>query len=267
MTGPDADTLETTARSYEDLLAPALFRPLASIIAEAAMVEPDAKALDVGCGSGALTRELVRRVGDGAKVTGLDANPGMLAVAQRILPTVHFELGNAAALPFGDGAFNTVVSQFALMLFEDRQQALAEMWRVLAPTGQLTVAVFDGLRNNQAYGKIADVYEKHVGPEIANALRYPFSMGDVNELKLLFMEAGTTGIDLKTANAKTSFSSATHLARSDIEGWFPFAGFAVSAAAANAVIADLATAFSAETAVDGSISFDAYAHIVTAVKA
>jgi ubiquinone/menaquinone biosynthesis C-methylase UbiE len=190
----------------------------------------------------------------------------MLAAAKRNLPTAHFQQGDAAALPFGDGAFNTVVSQFALMLFDDREQALVEMWRVLTPNGHLTVAVFDGLGNNLAYAKIADVYEKHVGPDIANALRYPFSMGDVSELKSLFAEAGTTAITLKTVSAKASFSSATHLARSDIDGWFPFAGFAVSPADTNAVIADLTTAFAAETAVDGSISFDAYAHIVTAVK-
>ncbi len=266
MTGANVDSLETTAQSYEDLLAPALFKPLAGIVAEATMVKPNTKALDVGCGGGALTHELVRRAGGGENVTGLDANPGMLAVAQRNLPTVNFQQGDAAALPFREEAFDTVASQFALMLFDDRMQALIEMWRVLRPNGQLTVAVFDGLRSNQAYGRIADVYEKHVGLNIANALRYPFSMGDVSELKSLFSDAGITAINLKTISSRASFPSATHLARADIDGWFPFAGFAVSPADTNAVIADLATTFATETADDGNISFDTYAHVVTAVK-
>lgn len=264
--GTDTESLEATAQSYDDLLAPALFQPLAAIIAEAAMVEPGASVLDVGCGSGALTRELAKRAGDGVVVAGLDANPGMLAVAGRNLPTIDFHHGDAAALPFDDNAFDTVASQFALMLFDDRLQSIIEMWRVLAPGGRLTVAVFDGLGNNKAYGTIAETYEKRVGQDIANALRYPFSMGDVNELTSLFAKAGVAPVNLTTVRAPTSFSSATHLAHSDIDGWFPFAGFAVSPEDANAIVADLATAFAEQTATDGKISFEVHAHIVSAIK-
>jgi len=266
VTAPQPDDLEKTALAYRDLLEPALFQPMAKVIADVASIESKKCILDVGCGTGALTRELFERVGNDARVKALDANPGMLAVARRLLPDVDFEEGDAAALPFSEAVFDAVVSQFALMLFEDRAQSLREMWRVLSSGGTLTVAVFDGLNNNKAYASIADAYEQNVGPANGNALRFPFSMGDVGELRSLFEEAGIHAIDVRTVHIRAEFESPLHLARADIDGWFPFAGLQVTNDKRTAIVDELANLFDAPNVSDGSIIFPVWAHIVSATK-
>ena len=68
-------------------------------------------------------------------VVGIDASPGMVAVARQLTPTIEWREGVAEALPFRDQSFEVVVSQFGLMFFTDRHQALREMVRVLARGG------------------------------------------------------------------------------------------------------------------------------------
>lgn len=262
----DAATLEKTAESYNALLVPALFEPLAGLVADVTAVQTGSKILDVGCGTGVLTRELATRVGRSDAVTGLDANPGMIAVARRCEPRIDWHLGDAAALPFADGAFDIVTSQFALMLFENREKSLQEMWRVLSKAGTLTVAVFDELAKNQGFAVIADIYEKHVGSDIANALRFPFSLGDTSELKVLFESADIDSLDLRTVSAAARFSSATDLVHADVKGWFPFAGFEVSEPEIDAIARDLGRKFLDPAQGAGDIVFDTFAHIVMATK-
>jgi ubiquinone/menaquinone biosynthesis C-methylase UbiE len=86
--------------------------------------------LDVACGTGILASEASARVGPNGYVAGVDPNPGMLAVAARIAPSIEWRKGTAELLPYPDQSFDAVVSQFGLMFFIDRHQALREMLRV-----------------------------------------------------------------------------------------------------------------------------------------
>lgn len=92
--------------------------------------------LDVGCGTGFATGELVRL---GVEVSGLDLSPGMLEVARRRLPDVTFEVGSMLALPHADGEFGGVVSWYSTIHVPDPDlpAALAELARVLRPGGHL----------------------------------------------------------------------------------------------------------------------------------
>jgi SAM-dependent methyltransferase len=97
------------------------------------------RVLDVGCGTGLVAAALAGR----AQVTGVDREPKMLAVARRRLPP-EVELRQAAAeeLPFRDASFEAAVLRLVVHLV-DRPRALAELRRVLAPSGRLVVATFD----------------------------------------------------------------------------------------------------------------------------
>ena len=131
------------AEVYEAFFVPALFAQFAGPVADAAALGAGQAVLDVACGTGVLARELRRRTGAEGRVVGLDRNAGMLAVARRSAPGIDWREGMAERLPFADGSFDAVVSQFGLMFFEDRRAALAEMWRVVRPGGRLAVAVWD----------------------------------------------------------------------------------------------------------------------------
>lgn len=219
MSGADAKLLEETAAEYERRLVPCVFQPFARQVVLQAPAGAGDTVLDVGCGTGVLAREYASAAGTGAHITGLDANPGMLAVAKRLAPEITWKPGDAAALPISDGAFDRVSSQFALMLFEDRTKALREMWRVLAPGGALAVVVFAGLDKNSTYRQIADIYESHAGPETAAALRFPFSLGGSQELPDLCGAAGIGPVVLRTLSVRAVFPAASALALSDNKGW------------------------------------------------
>ena len=161
----------SAAEVYEAFFVPALFGEWAPRLCDAASIGPDKRALDVACGTGVVAREAVRR---GADVTGLDCNPGMLAVATRLAPAVDWHEGRAEALPFDDARFDAVTCQFGLMFFEDRVKALAEMARVTRPGGALVVATWDALERTPGYAAIVELLQRLFGEEIAGTLRAPF---------------------------------------------------------------------------------------------
>jgi SAM-dependent methyltransferase len=96
--------------------------------------------LDVGCGDGALASTLFRRE---AWVTGLDADPRMLAAAraraEAASVTLDLVRGHAEALPFPDEKFDRVVAVTVLCFVREVDSAIAEMARVLKPGGRLVV--------------------------------------------------------------------------------------------------------------------------------
>jgi ubiquinone/menaquinone biosynthesis C-methylase UbiE len=96
-------------------------------VADAAKIASGDRVLDVGCGTGVLARAAADRVAADGQVTGLDLNKGMLAVARRLRPKIEWRQGDATKLPFADGSYDVVMSQFSLMYFPDRIAALNEM--------------------------------------------------------------------------------------------------------------------------------------------
>jgi ubiquinone/menaquinone biosynthesis C-methylase UbiE len=100
--------------------------------------------LDVGCGTGPVSRYLAGLAGVGS-VTGVDPSPLFLARARELsatVPHLTFLEADGRCLPFEAGTFNVVVFHTTLSHVPAPEQALAEAFRVLAPGGLL--AVFDG---------------------------------------------------------------------------------------------------------------------------
>lgn len=98
--------------------------------------------LDLGCGAGFLANDLAGR---GHRVVGLDASPESLAVAAAHDPTgrVHYELGDAHALPYPDASFDVVCAMDFLEHVEAPERVVAEAARVLAPGGLFFFHTFD----------------------------------------------------------------------------------------------------------------------------
>jgi SAM-dependent methyltransferase len=104
---------------------------------------PDARVLELGCGTGVLTRRLARRPGI-ASITGVEVAPFLLAKARELaagLP-IAFRHGDARALPFDRAEFDVTVFDSTLCHVPNAEKALGEAFRVLRPGGCL--AVFDG---------------------------------------------------------------------------------------------------------------------------
>ena len=91
------------------------------------------RVLDVGCGTGVITRELARRTR--GQVIGLDLDAEVIAFAQQQGSQVHYKEGDALALPYPDGHFDIAACHFVLMWVADPLQAVREMARVVRPGG------------------------------------------------------------------------------------------------------------------------------------
>lgn len=97
---------------------------------------PPGAALDAACGTGRLTRLLHRR---GHRVVGVDASPEMLQRARSRVPGARFEVGDLTALPLPDASVDLVVCGLALSHLPHLAPAMAELARVLRPSGHLVV--------------------------------------------------------------------------------------------------------------------------------
>jgi ubiquinone/menaquinone biosynthesis C-methylase UbiE len=259
--------LENTAAAYDELLAPALFQEWTSRVADAAELQTGQRVLDVACGTGVLARTAATRVGPSGSVAGLDINPGMLSVAARIAPEIEWRQGSAESLPYEDQSFDTVVSQFGLMFFPDRHTALREMVRVLTPGGHLAVAVFDSLDTIPAYAAMATVLQRLVGKDTADALRFPFSLGDTEELSSIFAAAGITSAVITSQKGAARFPSVRAMVLADVKGWFPLAQINMDERTIEAVVTEAEAALEPFLTPDGAVEFQVSVHIVTATKA
>ncbi|RPI43901.1 MAG: methyltransferase domain-containing protein [Betaproteobacteria bacterium] len=113
-------------------------------------VAPGERALDVGCGSGAVTRALARRVGSAGRAVGVDTSSAILAVARELAEregvgnAVDFRQGDCRSLPFTDASFDVVLAATTLCHVPGPERALAEMVRVTRPGGRVGVFDLDG---------------------------------------------------------------------------------------------------------------------------
>jgi ubiquinone/menaquinone biosynthesis C-methylase UbiE len=119
------------------------------------------RVLEIGSGTGRALPSLAAAVSPTGRVVGLDVSSGMMALARRAAanaarPDITLTLGDARALCFRDAMFDAVFISFTLELFEpaDAANALAEIRRVLRPTGRLAVVAMAQTTSNA----MTDIY-------------------------------------------------------------------------------------------------------------
>jgi demethylmenaquinone methyltransferase/2-methoxy-6-polyprenyl-1,4-benzoquinol methylase len=130
-------------------------------------LEPGGSAIDLACGTGAVARDLARRVGPAGRVLGVDISTGMLARAARAggIPTwLTYLVGDAMALPVGDGTFNAATIAFGMRNLPDYERGFAEMARVVTPGG--IVACLEIARPETPIGRLGRVWFEGAVPWI-----------------------------------------------------------------------------------------------------
>jgi SAM-dependent methyltransferase len=208
----------TPAEIYEQHMVPAIFARWAPDLVEAAGVRTGERALDVACGTGAVTRLLAERVGPAGKVVGLDINPGMLAVARLAAPSGSIEWleGSVAKMPLPDASFDAVICQQGLQFVPEKAAALSEMHRVLKRGGRLALSCWRSIEHTPGYLALQQALARRIGPE--KAALPPFSFGDGGSIRGLALAAGFREVKLRAEAKMIRFQSAEHLVRAVVGG-------------------------------------------------
>jgi ubiquinone/menaquinone biosynthesis C-methylase UbiE len=180
------------AELYERYPAQYLLRPwVADLVARAGLRRGE-RVLDLACGTGLVARLAAPAIGPTGRVTGLDLNPGMLAVARRLpapsgAPITWVE-GSALAMDVADDSIDVILCQQGFQFFPDRRAALGEMRRVLVPGGRLLLSVW---RIAGPYHRaLTEALARHVGAEAASGFAASRIAPDAEELHRLVLEAG-----------------------------------------------------------------------------
>jgi ubiquinone/menaquinone biosynthesis C-methylase UbiE len=187
--------------AYERFLVEPLFRPFAEQLLNRLHPTSSDSLLDVACGSGIVGRVARQTLGPHARIVGVDASPGMLAVARQVEPTIEWREGNAMALPVGtDERFSCVTCHQGLQFFPDKLAAVREMHRVLSSQGRAGVATWLSVTDMPFAEALHLVAERLLGPTADTR----HSLGDGNVLAQLLTDAGFRDAHVETVRGVVS---------------------------------------------------------------
>jgi SAM-dependent methyltransferase len=177
--------------------------PLAARFAGLAGIHAGLRVLDVGCGPGALTAELVRRASPDA-VHAVEPSASFAAAAQERLPGVNVQQATAEQLPFPDHAFDAALAQLVVHFMADPVRGLREMGRVTRPGGVVGACVWDHAGGR---GPVAAFWDavRALDPAAEDESRLPgVREGD---LARLFGQAGLAGAQVSTLTVRVRQAS------------------------------------------------------------
>ncbi|MBN2648021.1 MAG: bifunctional demethylmenaquinone methyltransferase/2-methoxy-6-polyprenyl-1,4-benzoquinol methylase UbiE [Thiotrichales bacterium] len=138
-------------------------------------VRPGYKVLDLAGGTGDLTKAFAKRVGKTGQVVLADINENMVRVGRDrlindgISGNVDYTLTNAEALAFPDNTFDLATIAFGLRNVTNKDKALAELYRVLKPGGQLMILEFSKV-THPAFAKLYDFYSFNILPKMGKVI-------------------------------------------------------------------------------------------------
>jgi ubiquinone/menaquinone biosynthesis C-methylase UbiE len=198
---------------------------LAPRFADAAGVSAGDRALDVGCGPGALTGVLVSRLGPHA-VYACDPSPPFRDACAARHPGVQVKLGRAESIPFADEIVDHALAQLVLHFVSDPRRAATEMARVVRPGGIVAACVWDfagGMEMLRQFWDAALSIDPNA-PDEAQVLRF----GRPGEIAELFSSVALEDVVESTLSVASTYASFDELWNSFLAGVGPAGAYCVS---------------------------------------
>lgn len=179
--------------------------PVSEILLSRADVKSGETVLDVGCGCGATSFDLVKRVGPGGRVTGIDISDPMLGRARELAPAgspVEFVLADATVYPFTASSIDLLFSRFGVMFFAQPSVSFANMRKALRPGGRLAFACWRTPRDNPWMMLALQEAYKHVPklPEVKPEDPGPFAFAREERVHRILDEAGFSNVAMERAD-------------------------------------------------------------------
>lgn len=179
--------------------------PVSEILLSRADVKSGETVLDVGCGCGATSFDLVKQVGPGGRVTGIDISEPMLGRARELAPAgspVEFVLADATVYPFRASSIDLLFSRFGVMFFAQPSVSFANMRKALRPGGRLAFACWRTPRDNPWMMLALQEAYKHVPklPEVKPEDPGPFAFAREERVHRILDEAGFSNVAMERAD-------------------------------------------------------------------
>ncbi len=181
-------------------------------------IPPDSSWLDLGCGTGALTKLILKRCKP-KEIFSIDSSGEFIAHAQQVItnPIVRFQIGLAQALELGSNSVDAVVSGIMLNFVPRPEAAIAEMIRVTKPGGNIGVFLWDyadGMGMLRYFWDAA-VSLDPTAKEFDEGLRFPLCQE--GQLETLVLETGLKQVEAMPIEVRTAFQNFD-------DYWVPFLG-------------------------------------------
>ena len=191
-----------TADAYDRFMGRYSAR-LAPQLADYAGVRSGQRVIDIGCGPGAVTSELVDRLGP-TNVFAVDPSEPFVAAVRERFPTVDVRLAAAEQLPFADNAFDAALAQLVVHFMSDPVAGLGEMARVVRRDGVVAACVWDHAGEQ---GPLSAFWQaaRELDPEVTDESH--LAGAREGHLAELFVNAGLRGVEATALVATVAHAS------------------------------------------------------------
>ncbi len=196
--GPTSDAWVLTPERYDAMLG-----GLGLLALDAAALRPGERVLDIGCGSGDLSRSAAERVRPGGSVLGLDVSAPLVELAaHRAADDLAFLVGDAQVHDLGTARFDVLVSRFGVMFFDDPVAAFTQLRSAMAPGGRLSFVAWQAAPLNEWVLTAIGALVPHVGfPQLPPpGAPGPFAFAEADHVRAVLASAGWTDVEVRAVS-------------------------------------------------------------------
>ncbi|MBZ9744087.1 class I SAM-dependent methyltransferase [Mesorhizobium sp. CO1-1-7] len=248
-----------------------ILAPFERLVVDAGYPGEGGNVLDIGCGAGATTLAVARRVGNNGRCVGLDISQPLVALATERtqaeeVANASFEVGDAQTYAFESGRFDAVVSRFGIMFFDDPVAAFSNIRQAARRGGKLAFVAWRSPAENDfmtTAGRAAAPFLP-TAPAPDPDAPGQFAFADGAKVKRILEASGWSSIDVRQANLPCKIAEGDLMMYATRLGPLAAALREVDQATAEKIITVLPAAF-APFVKDGQARFNAACWLVTAL--
>ncbi len=206
---------------YDKGLGPVLFEVYAADITARAAAVARKNLLELAAGTGIVTRKLRSALAADIDIIATDLNPPMLDYSAKKFESgenVKFQAVDATDLPFDDASFDTIVCQYGVMFFPDRDRSYQEVYRALSNGGTYIFNVWGSLDVNPLIKHANALLDQFFEKDPPQFLNVPFGYDDPDGIRASLEAVGFKKIEITRLKKEVKIHDIPLLAKSMVNG-------------------------------------------------